>query len=280
MPSRIRSVASAGPWRRRYNQAKRTCSRWWKSAFGMASASKAARNSSSVSPPPMLAFLFVPWLEDVRSGRGHPESRPRAHEAGRGQEGREGALAKRTRALGVPAERRPPGAPGPARERRGEGAGGGGAGRLLFGQERRGHTLALADPGGEPSVHEGYVSPRRPHRARALDLRPGQRHPVWVRGIGGRQDDRLRLLGIGFAQDAQALEGARMSELRAPETGHEITASHAARLLEALEHRIERPEPAGQPFRSHGVAGQDAMAREELLRHGHRPRGGGGRGFG
>ena len=145
---------------------------------------------------------------------------------------------------------------------------------LFVRQEGRHLPRATAHHRRDRPVHEDDVGARRPREARVLALRPGERRAVGVRGVGGGENDGLRLVGIGLAERAQPVERAGVRELQAAEAGHEVAAADAAGLFEGLQHRVDRREPARDLLERDRVAGQDAVALQQLLGEGFRPLGG------
>ncbi len=117
---------------------------------------------------------------------------------------------------------------------------------------------------------------RRPRQASVLALRPGERGAVGVRGVGGREDDGERRVGVGLPEGAEPVEGAGVRELQAAEAGHEVAAADAAGLLEGLQHRVDGREPARDLLEGDRVAGEDAVALQQLLGERLHPLGGAG----
>ncbi len=79
---------------------------------------------------------------------------------------------------------------------------------------------------------------------------------------------------------AQAIDRAGQCELRRPQSGHEVAAPHLTSLLQGLEHRIHPGEPSLDALGESGLAGEHAVALEELQCGGVRGLGGGRRGKG
>ena len=102
-------------------------------------------------------------------------------------------------------------------------------------------------------------------------FRPRQRGAVGLRRIGGR---RARPAAARSACDASSGARApraagrrrRAGELRRAEPGDEVAAPHLAALLEHLEHAVHRGEPADDALGEHRLAGDDAVALEQLQR--------------
>src|SRR4029079_12034358 len=82
-------------------------------------------------------------------------------------------------------------------------------------------------------------------------------------GIGGREDDRRRLL-VG-ALRAQALDRAGERELRGAEALDEVAAPAHAERLELAEGVVEDREAAGDPLGEHLLARDDPVALEQQL---------------
>jgi hypothetical protein len=81
---------------------------------------------------------------------------------------------------------------------------------------------------------------------------------------------------------AQEVDGGGHGELRGAEVGGEVAAADLAALFQGLEHVVDGGEAAGKVFGVGGLAEDDAVAGEELLRDGVAPlglRGGGVAGF-
>ena len=68
------------------------------------------------------------------------------------------------------------------------------------------------------------------------------------------------------------IDGARLRELRGAEAGDEVAAPDASGFFEPAQHRIERGEAAGQLLDRRHIARDDAVTREQLMRHRRRPR--------
>ena len=106
-------------------------------------------------------------------------------------------------------------------------------------------------------------------------LRPGQRGAVGLGRIGGRQHDRRRrrrraadrVVGaLAHARSRSTAPGRR--ELGRAEPADEVAAADLAALLEHLEHAVHRRESADDALGEHGLAGDHAVALDELQRRG------------
>ena len=86
-----------------------------------------------------------------------------------------------------------------------------------------------------------------------------------MRGIRGRQDERLLLFILTRPQLAQPLDRARQRELGAAESFDEVTAAANAERLERAELAVHGAVPAGYPFATHAVARDDALPFEQEL---------------
>ena len=78
----------------------------------------------------------------------------------------------------------------------------------------------------------------------------------------------------GVAFRAQQIDRAGLGELRAAQAGDEVAAAHAAGVLEPAQHRVDGAEAARHRLERGDVAGDHAVARQQLLRERRRPRGG------
>ncbi len=94
-------------------------------------------------------------------------------------------------------------------------------------------------------------------------LRPAQRGAVGLRGVGGGEHERRRLVVVALR--AQALDRARERELRAAEALDEVAAARDADRLERGELVVERGEAARDALGQHLLAGDDAVALEQQL---------------
>ena len=142
--------------------------------------------------------------------------------------------------------------------------------------------------------HELAIAPSQPRRDRAVGQDDGRAHdsrgapgrrrrkperrPVWICRIGRRQHGHLDLIahaGRWLTQRAKQVEGAGQRELRRAEARDEVAAPDPAAFLHRLQHRVDDAETSRRRFRHHGLACQDAVTREKLIR----PRGGPGGGL-
>ena len=83
----------------------------------------------------------------------------------------------------------------------------------------------------------------------------------------GRGDDAGA--GVGpLAHLAQAVDGAGQGELGGAEAADEVPPADLAALLEHLQHAVHGGVPADHAFGEHGLAGDDAVALDELQRRG------------
>src|SRR4051794_20907622 len=116
------------------------------------------------------------------------------------------------------------------------------------------------------SVAEHHVRTRGAGRtALPLELGPGERRAVGVRGVGGGQDLQL---GLGLRQAPQALDGAGQRELGPAEALHEVAAPSRAEQLQVLQLAVDRGEAAGDALGDGGLAGDDPVALQHQLREG------------
>ncbi len=123
-----------------------------------------------------------------------------------------------------PLERDPPGRP-VARRRR-EGREREPDRRLVRQAEARQRAAAALEVEDRRAVDEHDVRAVRARGAACARLGPGERGTVRLRRVGGREDERLRLVA-GLAQVAQPLDGAGQGELRAAEPLDEVAAPRA-----------------------------------------------------
>ena len=108
-------------------------------------------------------------------------------------------------------------------------------------------------------------------------LRPGQRGAVGLGRVGGRQHDRGGDRAVAadgvvgtLAGQPQAVDGTGQGELGGAEPADEVAAADLAALLEHLQHAVHRGVPADDALGQHGLAGDDAVALDELQRRGVR----------
>ena len=78
-----------------------------------------------------------------------------------------------------------------------------------------------------------------PGRRAPAALRPRQRRSVGLRGIGGGEHERVRLVALARTQFAQPLDRAAERELRAPEALDEVAAAAEAERLERLQLAVD-----------------------------------------
>jgi hypothetical protein len=78
--------------------------------------------------------------------------------------------------------------------------------------------------------------------------------------------------GWDKAQKVVKLKDWNDLELRCAEAGHEVAAAHASGILQPTQHRVDGAESARQWLNGRDIAGHHAVARQQLLREGRRPR--------
>ena len=163
-------------------------------------------------------------------------------------------------------------------EEDGESLGDVGALRFFFGEEDLDVRVSAAQIGDEGTVREddarAYAAGER---RRCVSAAAGQRRRApygfagsvaasW-RSPGGQG----RRLPGHLAQRAQEVDGRGHGELRGSEVSGEVAAADFAALFHRLQHVVDGGEAAGQVFRVRGLAEDDAVAIEELLRDGVPP---------
>ena len=142
--------------------------------------------------------------------------------------------------------------------------------RLVFGQEREELPCAAADVGGERAVDDDDERAGRARRASPAVVTgrafgPAQDRAVGIGGIGGRQHDDFRFVRR-VLERSQEVERGRQRELRRADAAREVATAYPAGVLERLQDVVDRAEAAGDAFGRRDLAGQDAVAGEELLR--------------
>src|SRR5207248_3781582 len=95
--------------------------------------------------------------------------------------------------------------------------------------------------------------------------RPRQRGTVGLRRIRGGDHERTLVAGR-LTELAQPLDGAAERELRTAEALDEVAATAEAESLERSQLAVHRSVAAGNPFRPHRVARDDAVPLEQQLR--------------
>ena len=111
-------------------------------------------------------------------------------------------------------------------------------------------------------------------RARASSAR---RRRAARGSVAASTTTRPGLLGSGRSVRAQAVDCSRQRELCGAETRDEPAAAGTARFFERAQHRVDAGESARRAFGAHGLAGDHAVAVEQLQRDGVRDLRGRGR---
>ncbi len=147
--------------------------------------------------------------------------------------------------------------------------------RLGLGQPHPGLPPTPAQERRERAVHQHHLRARRargPARRSAVQRRPAEKRPVGIRRVGRREHGDLRLLR-SLAQRAQQVEHRRQRELRRAHAGDEVAAAHPAAVLERPEDLVHGREAARESLGLRHLAGDQAVAREQLLGGGRGPLG-------
>ena len=134
--------------------------------------------------------------------------------------------------------------------------------------------LAQRDERAAAALDEEHRFAAEQHDLRARDargaavraLRPRDRGAVRLRGIGGREHERLRLVAVARPQLAQPLDRAAERELRAAEPLDEVAAAAGPERLERAQLRVHGAVAAGDALAAHAVARDDALPLEQQLR--------------
>ena len=133
---------------------------------------------------------------------------------------------------------------------------------------------AAADVGGERAVDDHHERSGRPRRTAAAPSPrvdccsgPVQDRAVGIGRVGRGQQDDFRFVGQ-FLERSQQVEGRRQRELRGADAAGKVAAPNPPGILERLEDVVDRAEAAGDAFGRRDLAGQDAVARQQLLREG------------
>ena len=97
-------------------------------------------------------------------------------------------------------------------------------------------------------------------------------------GLAGSVAASTTACGVSgaLAMRTQQIERGRHRELRAAEAGDEVAAADAPGVLHGPQHLVHGAEPAGDGFRRDGLARDQAVARQQLLRRRGAPFGVGG----
>jgi hypothetical protein len=131
-------------------------------------------------------------------------------------------------------------------------------------REQQQLALAAAQISGKKAVDENHDRAGHSRWPATRALRPLHRRSIRIGRISGGNDDRSWFVGR-LAQRAQLIEGCRQRELGAAETGDEIAAPYAARILHRLEHQIHRGESSGDGFTGGGLTRHDAAALHSVV---------------
>ena len=113
-------------------------------------------------------------------------------------------------------------------------------------------------------AEEDDVGARNSCGARAGAPRPRQHAAVRLRGVGGREDERLVV--VGPPKLAQPLDRAGERELSPAQPLHEVAAAARPDGLERLQLAVDRSVAAGDTLGPDAVPGDDALALEQELR--------------
>ena len=137
--------------------------------------------------------------------------------------------------------------------------------RLVGIAQRHESAAAALDEQRGLAAEQDDLRPRDPRGAALRALRPRQRCAVGLRGIGGGEDERLRLLPVPRAQLAQPLDRPGQRELRAAEPLDEVAAAADAERLERAQLAVDGAVAAGDALAADAVARYDPLALEQQL---------------
>ena len=98
----------------------------------------------------------------------------------------------------------------------------------------------------------------------------------WAGSVAASTSGAVASSSERIAVGPQPIDGARHRELCRSEAGHEVAPPHLAPLLERLEHRVHAGETAVDALAQRRLAGEHAVALEQLQRLGVRDLGAGG----
>src|SRR5205814_4685642 len=106
--------------------------------------------------------------------------------------------------------------------------------------ERHERAAAALDEQRGLAAEEDDVCARNSRSPCSRSARPRERGTVGLRRVGGREDERLRLVALTRPQLAQALDRAGQRELRAAKSFDEVAAPAHAERLERAQLAIDR----------------------------------------